>query len=41
MTFSYAQNTDPVFRNLNLSLKAGRIYGITGDNGMGKSTFIL
>ena len=40
VTFSYAQNTDPVFRNLNLSLKAGRIYGITGDNGMGKSTFI-
>lgn len=39
VTFSYAQNTDPVFRNLNLSLKAGRIYGITGDNGMGKSTF--
>lgn len=40
VTFSYAQNTDPVFQNLNLSLKAGRIYGITGDNGMGKSTFI-
>lgn len=40
VTFSYEKNKNKIFNKLNLSLESGKIYGIVGDNGVGKSTFI-
>ncbi|MCL1997853.1 MAG: ATP-binding cassette domain-containing protein [Turicibacter sp.] len=39
LTFSYDENTT-LIKRLNLSLRRGNIYGITGVNGAGKSTLI-
>lgn len=39
LNFSY-NNRKPLFKNLNLSLKAGHIYGLLGKNGAGKSTLL-
>lgn len=39
LSFGYAKNK-PVFKNLNLSLKAGNIYGLLGENGAGKSSLM-
>ncbi len=38
LTFGYGKKT--LFQNLNLSLKAGHIYGLLGKNGAGKSTLL-
>lgn len=38
LTFGYGNKT--LFQNLNLSLKAGHIYGLLGKNGAGKSTLL-
>jgi len=38
LKFSYGEN--PVLCNINLSFKKGRIYGILGSNGTGKSTLV-
>ncbi|WEA02589.1 ABC transporter ATP-binding protein [Mucilaginibacter sp. SJ] len=39
LNFSY-NSRKPLFKNLNLSLKAGHIYGLLGKNGAGKSTLL-
>lgn len=39
LNFSYKKNK-PIFRNLNLHLHAGHIYGLLGKNGAGKSTLL-
>jgi ATP-binding cassette, subfamily B, bacterial PglK len=41
LDFSYENNTSErkIFSNLNLKLKFGNIYGLSGKNGTGKSTF--
>jgi len=39
LNFSY-NSQKPLFKNLNLSLKAGHIYGLLGKNGAGKSTLL-
>ena len=39
LNFSY-NSKKPLFKNLNLSLKAGHIYGLLGKNGAGKSTLL-
>ena len=38
LTFGYGEKA--LFQNLNLSLKAGHIYGLLGKNGAGKSTLL-
>lgn len=38
LTFGYGKKS--LFQNLNLSLKAGHIYGLLGKNGAGKSTLL-
>lgn len=40
VTFSYGENRKKIFTDINLNLEAGKIYGIIGDNGKGKSTFV-
>ena len=39
LTFGYSKDK-PVFKNLNLDLKPGSIYGLLGKNGAGKSTML-
>lgn len=41
LTFSYLEEEKlkPIFSNLNLQLQFGKIYGLAGKNGSGKSTF--
>ena len=39
LNFSY-KRTKPIFRDLNLHLHAGHIYGLLGKNGAGKSTLL-
>ena len=39
LTFGYSKDK-PVFKNLNLNLKPGSIYGLLGKNGVGKSTLL-
>jgi ABC-2 type transport system ATP-binding protein len=39
LSFGYKKNR-PLYRNLNLSLPAGSIYGLLGKNGAGKSTLL-
>jgi len=39
LTFGYSKNS-LLFKNLNLTLKAGHIYGLLGKNGAGKSTLL-
>ena len=38
LAFSYGQNE--VLRNINLKLEPGRIYGLLGENGVGKTTLL-
>ncbi|MBC70004.1 ABC transporter ATP-binding protein [Acinetobacter sp.] len=38
--FSYEENSKPVLNNLSILLDSGNIFGIIGDSGSGKSTFI-
>jgi len=40
MTFSYGKDTAPIFKGVNLSLKAGQSISIIGEQGSGKSTFL-
>ena len=40
ITFKYAGSKVPVFSGFNLSLAEGRVYGLLGKNGMGKSTLL-
>lgn len=40
LTFSYSRKSVPVLNNLNLQLEPGRIYGLLGLNGTGKSTLL-
>ena len=37
-TFTYRESTEPVVKNINLSIPAGAFVGITGAAGSGKST---
>ena len=39
LTFQYGKQ-DPLFRDLNLTLPMGNIYGLLGKNGAGKSTLL-
>ena len=39
LSFDYG-NRKPVFRNLNLTLKEGNIYGLLGRNGTGKFSLL-
>src|ERR1700749_1753252 len=39
LDFSYRKGR-PIFKQLNLSLKPGHIYGLLGKNGSGKSTLL-
>ena len=36
--FSYGQN--PVLKNISMKLNEGRIYGLLGENGVGKTTLL-
>ena len=38
LAFSYGQNQ--VLKNINLELEDGRIYGLLGENGVGKTTLL-
>ena len=40
VTFSYPGTQEPVLKNFNLTLPAGKVVAIVGDNGAGKSTLI-
>lgn len=40
LTFSYRRKDAPVVRDLSLSLEPGRIYGLLGRNGVGKTTLL-
>ena len=40
LTFSYSKKQAPVLGNVNLTLEDGRIYGLLGLNGTGKSTML-
>lgn len=40
MTFSYGKDTPPIFKDVNLSLKAGQSISLIGEQGSGKSTFL-
>lgn len=40
LTFSYGRNSWPVIRDLSLDVKPGRVYGLLGKNGVGKSTLL-
>ena len=39
LNFSYNRN-NPVFTNINLNISAGNIYGLLGENGVGKTTLL-
>ena len=39
LSFQYPSGKN-VFKNLNLNLEAGKIYGLLGKNGAGKTTLI-
>ena len=38
--FTYPGRTEPVFRQLDLTIQAGRSLAIVGDNGAGKTTLV-
>lgn len=40
LTFSYSRSAWPVIRDLSLEVKPGRVYGLLGKNGVGKSTLL-
>lgn len=40
LTFSYGRSAWPVIRDLSLEVKPGRVYGLLGKNGVGKSTLL-
>jgi ATP-binding cassette subfamily B protein len=40
LTFSYNKNSEPVLKNINLSIDAGKTIGIVGPIGSGKSTLV-
>ncbi len=40
LTFRYKKSNSDVFKNLNLTLSDGHIYGLLGKNGAGKSTLL-
>ncbi len=40
VTFSYKDSKRKIIEHLNMSLESGKIYAITGSNGVGKSTLI-
>lgn len=40
LTFSYGRNSWPVIRDLSLEVEPGRVYGLLGKNGVGKSTLL-
>jgi ATP-binding cassette, subfamily B, bacterial len=40
VSFTYPGQTDPVFENLNMEIKAGEHVALVGENGAGKSTLI-
>ena len=40
LSFSYPQSIKPIFKRFNVTLIAGNIYAVKGDNGVGKSTLL-
>lgn len=40
VTFAYARRKPPVLSGFSLTLRAGRVYGLLGKNGVGKSTLL-
>lgn len=40
LSFSYGRNTPPVVENFSMHLEEGKIYGLLGKNGVGKSTLL-
>ena len=39
-TYAYSKGNKLVFRNLSLTLERGKVYGLLGENGVGKSTLL-
>ncbi len=40
LAYAYRRGSNPVFTDINLSLEKGKIYGLLGRNGVGKSTLL-
>ena len=40
VTYAYRKGNKLVFSDLNLTLEQGKVYGLLGENGVGKSTLL-
>jgi ABC-2 type transport system ATP-binding protein len=40
LRFKYGRNSQHIFENLNIKFEKGSIYGLLGENGVGKTTFL-
>ena len=40
VSFRYAKNSDDILKHMSLDIESGCVFGVTGENGAGKSTFL-